>query len=82
MKKKIWDVYAPIYEAIYAANRKIYTFMYDRIEMIRIGDFGGRNRSGLLAKRSPSGETHDAIGFLRGPIARQGLVAQPTRLSR
>lgn len=31
MKKKIWDLYAPIYERAMRADRKVYTFMYERI---------------------------------------------------
>lgn len=36
MKKKIWDLYAPIYEKAMRADKKLYQFMYDRIpEAIR-----------------------------------------------
>lgn len=36
MKKRTWDLYAPIYEKAMRADQKIYRFMYDRIpEMIR-----------------------------------------------
>lgn len=31
MKKKIWDLYAPIYEKAMRADYKYYKFMYDRI---------------------------------------------------
>lgn len=31
MKKKIWDLYAPIYERAMCADKKLYRFMYDRI---------------------------------------------------
>ena len=31
MKKRIWDLYAPIYEKAMRADRKVYTFMYERI---------------------------------------------------
>ena len=31
MKKKIWDLYAPIYERAMRADKKLYQFMYDRI---------------------------------------------------
>ena len=31
MKKKIWDLYAPIYEKAMRADSKYYKFMYDRI---------------------------------------------------
>ena len=36
MKKKIWDLYAPVYELAMRSDRKIYQYMYDRIpEVIR-----------------------------------------------
>ena len=31
MKKRIWDLYAPIYEKAMRADKKLYQFMYDRI---------------------------------------------------
>ena len=31
MKKKIWDLYAPIYERAMRADEKLYAFMYERI---------------------------------------------------
>ena len=31
MKKKIWDLYAPIYKKAMQADQKIYDFMYERI---------------------------------------------------
>ena len=31
MRKKTWDLYAPIYERAMRAEQKIYAFMYDRI---------------------------------------------------
>ena len=31
MKKKIWDLYAPIYKQAMKADQKIYNFMYERI---------------------------------------------------
>ena len=31
MKKKIWDIYAPVYEKAMRADYKYYKFMYDRI---------------------------------------------------
>ncbi len=34
MKKKIWDLYAPIYEIAMRSDRKIYQFMYDRIPAV------------------------------------------------
>lgn len=34
MNKKIWDLYAPIYERAMRADRKVYKFMYDRIPKV------------------------------------------------
>ena len=34
MKKKIWDLYAPIYERAMRADRKVYAFMYERIPTV------------------------------------------------
>ena len=31
MKKKIWDLYAPIYKQAMKADRRIYDYMYKRI---------------------------------------------------
>lgn len=31
MKKKIWDLYAPIYEKAMRTDKKLYQFMYTRI---------------------------------------------------
>ena len=31
MKKKIWDIYAPIYKQAMKADQHIYEFMYQRI---------------------------------------------------
>ena len=34
MKKKTWDLYAPIYKRAMQADHKIYEFMYDRIPQV------------------------------------------------
>ena len=34
MKKKTWDLYAPIYERAMRADRKVYAFMYERIPTV------------------------------------------------
>ena len=31
MKKKIWDLYAPVYKQAMKADQRIYNFMYERI---------------------------------------------------
>ena len=51
MKKKIWDLYAPIYKQAMKADQRIYDFMYDRVpEMIR------RKRSLFLQPDAPDAE--------------------------
>ena len=36
MNKKIWDLYAPVYERAMRSDAKVYAFMYERIpEVIR-----------------------------------------------
>ena len=37
MKKKIWDLYAPIYEKAMRADRKCYKFMYHRVKSQIVG---------------------------------------------
>ncbi|MCD7775352.1 MAG: class I SAM-dependent methyltransferase [Clostridiales bacterium] len=34
MKKKIWDLYAPIYERAMRGDKRVYKFMYDRIPQV------------------------------------------------
>ena len=34
MTKKIWDLYAPIYERAMQMEKKIYSFMYNRIPKV------------------------------------------------
>ena len=34
MKKKIWDIYAPVYEKFMRADKKIYQMMYKRIPKV------------------------------------------------
>ena len=39
MNKRIWDLYAPIYERAMRMDKKLYQFMYERIpELIRNKD--------------------------------------------
>ncbi len=72
MKKKTWDLYAPVYEKAMRADIKIYQFMYDRIpEVIR-----GREvleiatGPGLLAKHvAPAARRMVATDYSDGMIA-------------
>lgn len=72
MKKKIWDLYAPIYEKAMRADIKIYRFMYDRIpqvirdkEVLEIA-----TGPGLLAKQvAPAARRMIATDYSNGLIA-------------
>ena len=72
MKKKTWDLYAPVYEKAMRADIKIHQFMYDRIpEVIR-----GREvleiatGPGLLAKHvAPAARRMVATDYSDGMIA-------------
>ena len=52
MNKKIWDLYAPVYERAMRADRKVYQYMYDRIPQIIAGKevLEVATGPGLLAK--------------------------------
>ena len=72
MKKRTWDLYAPIYERAMRADRNIYTFMYDRIpEVIRDRDvLEIATGPGLLAKHvAPAAKTMLATDYSEGMIA-------------
>ena len=72
MKKKTWDLYAPIYEKAMRADIRIYQFMYDRIpqmvkdkEILEIA-----TGPGLLAKHvAPSAKHMIATDYSDGMIA-------------
>ena len=72
MKKKTWDLYAPIYKRAMKADQKIYNFMYERIpEKVR-----GREvleiatGPGLLAKHvAPAAKRMIATDYSDGMIA-------------
>ena len=72
MKKKTWDLYAPIYEKAMRADVKIYRFMYERIpEMIRDKEvLEIATGPGLLAKQvAPSAKRMIATDYSDGMIA-------------
>ena len=72
MKKKIWDLYAPIYEKAMRADIRIYRFMYDRIpEMIRgMEVLEIATGPGLLAKNvAPAAAHMIATDYSDGMIA-------------
>lgn len=72
MRKKTWDLYAPIYERAMRADQRIYTFMYERIPaVIRDRDvLEIATGPGLLAKRvAPAARTMLATDYSDGMIA-------------
>ena len=84
MRKKTWDLYAPIYKRAMQADHKIYEFMYDRIpEKIR-----GREvlelatGPGLLAKHvAPAAKRMIATDYSEGMIAQAKKGGCPENLS-
>ena len=81
MKKKLWDIYAPIYERAMRSDRKVYQFMYDRIPAV----IGGKAvlelaaGPGLLAKHvAPAAERMVATDYSDGMIAeaRKGVCPE------
>ncbi len=72
MRKKTWDLYAPIYERAMRADQRIYTFMYERIPtVIRDRDvLEIATGPGLLAKQvAPAARTMLATDYSDGMIA-------------
>ena len=72
MKKKIWDLYAPIYEKAMRADIRIYQFMYDRIpQIVKDKDvLEIATGPGLLAKHvAPSAKHMIATDYSDGMIA-------------
>ncbi len=72
MKKKIWDLYAPIYRRAMKADQQIYDFMYERIPtMIRDKEvLELATGPGLLAKHvAPAARRMIATDYSDGMIA-------------
>lgn len=83
MNKKMWDLYAPIYERTMRSDKKIYQFMYDRIpETIRNKDvLEITTGPGLLAKHVASAsKTIIATDYSEGMIAEAKKGVYPTKL--
>ncbi|MBR0228633.1 MAG: class I SAM-dependent methyltransferase [Clostridia bacterium] len=84
MRKKIWDLYAPIYKQAMKADQRIYDFMYSRIpEMIR-----GKvvleiaTGPGLLAKHvAPAAKKMIATDYSDGMIAQAKKGECPSNLT-
>lgn len=83
MTKKMWDLYAPIYERAMRSDRKTNQFMYDRIpESIRNKDvLEIATGPGLLAKHVASAsKTMIATDYSEGMIAQATKGVYPTKL--
>ena len=83
MKKKIWDLYAPIYKRAMQADQKIYNFMYERIpekirgmEVLEIA-----TGPGLLARHvAPAARRMVATDYSDGMIAEAKKGPRPANL--
>ena len=84
MNKKIWDLYAPIYERAMRADKKVYAFMYMRIpvqikdkEVLEIA-----TGPGLLAKHvADSAKMMIATDYSTGMIQQAKKGSYPSNLS-
>ncbi len=83
MKKKTWDLYAPIYERAMHADQRIYRFMYERIPTV-IRDLDVLEIAagpGLLAKHvAPAAKTMLATDYSDGMIAQARKGGCPANL--
>ncbi len=84
MKKRTWDLYAPIYKQAMKADQRIYDFMYDRIpEMIRdkvVLELA--TGPGLLAKHvAPAARRMVATDYSDGMIAQAKKGECPANLT-
>ncbi|MCR4951059.1 MAG: class I SAM-dependent methyltransferase [Solobacterium sp.] len=83
MKKKIWDLYAPVYERAMKADQKIYEFMVQRIpgqirakEVLEIAC-----GPGILARQiAPAAKTMTATDYSDGMIAEAEKGSCPANL--
>jgi ubiquinone/menaquinone biosynthesis C-methylase UbiE len=84
MKKKTWDLYAPIYKRAMKADQRIYDFMYERIpEKIRDKEvLELATGPGLLAKHvAPAAKRMIATDYSDGMIAQARKGDCPENLS-
>jgi len=84
MRKKTWDLYAPIYKQAMQADHKIYEFMYDRIpELVRDKEvLEIATGPGLLAKHvAPAAKRMIATDYSEGMIAQAKKGDCPENLS-
>ena len=84
MNKKIWDLYAPIYERAMRADRKVYKFMYDRIPKVIEGKevLEIATGPGLLAKHvAYAAKRMIATDYSDGMIAEARKREYPDKLT-
>ena len=84
MKKRIWDLYAPIYKRAMKADQKIYDYMYTRIpEVIRDKEvLEIATGPGLLAKHvAPAAKRMVATDYSYGMITEARKGENPANLS-
>lgn len=79
MTKKLWDVFAPIYERAMRADRKTYDFMYERIRTVIRGKevLEIATGPGLLAKHV----AHEAARMVASDYS-EGMIAQAKKGAR
>ena len=83
MKKKIWDLYAPIYEKAMRADIKIYRFMYERVPQVIRGKevLEIATGPGLLAKQvAPAAKSMIATDYSDGMITEAKKGSCPDNL--
>jgi len=84
MNKKVWDLYAPVYERAMRADKKVYQYMYDRIPQI-IADkevLEIATGPGLLAKRvAGTAKRMTATDYSEGMIAQAKKGKYPQNLT-
>ena len=84
MTKKLWDLYAPIYERAMRSDRKIYQFMYDRIsDMVKDKEvLELATGPGLLAKHvAPASKRMVATDYSDGMIREAKKGEYPDNLT-
>lgn len=84
MNKKIWDLYAPIYEKMMRADRKVYQAMYNRIPKVIAGKdvLEIATGPGLLAKHvAQAANTMIATDYSAGMIAEAKKGEYPCNLT-
>ncbi len=84
MKKRIWDLYAPIYKKAMQADQRIYDFMYERIPL-KIRDMEVLEIAtgpGLLARHvAPAAKRMIATDYSDGMIAEAKKGSCPANLT-